>query len=98
MRLGEISQFNSERLVLSPTYRLMLTSFGIAGDPFGPISDRWNVRAWPTVYVIDHEGVIRFKNIIGDELDRAVEGLIREQEAEARSQKVRESKGGIPKL
>jgi mRNA-degrading endonuclease RelE of RelBE toxin-antitoxin system len=39
MRLGEISQFNSERLVLSPTYRLMLTSFGIAWKGFHQV--RW---------------------------------------------------------
>jgi hypothetical protein len=31
--LGEISQFNSERLVLSPTYPLRFTVFGIACHP-----------------------------------------------------------------
>jgi len=27
----------------------------------GPISTRWNVRGWPTLYLIDHKGVIRSK-------------------------------------
>ena len=27
----------------------------------GPISTKWNVRGWPTIYLIDHEGVIRSK-------------------------------------
>jgi hypothetical protein len=26
----------------------------------GPISTRWNVQGWPTVYVLDHEGRIHF--------------------------------------
>ena len=28
----------------------------------GPISKRWNVRGWPTLYVIDAEGKIRHKS------------------------------------
>jgi thiol-disulfide isomerase/thioredoxin len=43
------------------------------------ISHRWNVHSWPTVLLIDHEGVIRHK-FIGrpeeKELDTAVEGLV----------------------
>lgn len=27
----------------------------------GPICKQWNVRAFPTIYVIDHEGIIRRK-------------------------------------
>ena len=41
----------------------------------GPISTTWNVRGWPTVYLIDHEGRIRFKNVRGEkELDEAIDG------------------------
>ena len=32
----------------------------------GPISKAWNVRGWPTIYVIDHKGVIRAKNVRGE--------------------------------
>ncbi len=52
------------------------------GSTSGPISTRWNVRGWPTIYVIDHRGVIRFKNVRGDALDRAIEELVAEAEAE----------------
>ena len=27
----------------------------------GPISTKWNVSGWPTVYILDHEGVIHYK-------------------------------------
>lgn len=52
------------------------------GGPNGPITDRWNVKSWPTVYVLDHKGVIRVKNRREKELDEAVEALVREAEAE----------------
>ena len=32
------------------------------GDTSGPIASRWNVHGWPTVYLIDRKGVIRFKD------------------------------------
>jgi hypothetical protein len=31
------------------------------GDTRGPIARRWNVQGWPTLYLIDGKGVIRFK-------------------------------------
>ena len=46
----------------------------------GPISSRWNVRAWPTIYVLDHQGVIRYKNVRGDALDAAIEELLAEMD------------------
>jgi peroxiredoxin len=27
----------------------------------GPIATKWNVRGWPTLYVVDHKGIIRHK-------------------------------------
>lgn len=30
----------------------------------GPIASRWNVQAWPTLYLLDGKGVIRFKGSI----------------------------------
>jgi hypothetical protein len=44
----------------------------------GPISKKWNVRGWPTIYVLDAEGKIRYKNVRGDDLDRALEKLMAE--------------------
>jgi hypothetical protein len=48
--------------------------------PDGPISRAWNVRGWPTIYVLDAKGTIRFKNLRGDAMDKAVEELLKEGE------------------
>ncbi len=42
----------------------------------GPISKAWGVRGWPTVYMIDHEGIIRHKGVRGAAIDKAVEELV----------------------
>ena len=47
----------------------------------GPIARRWNVTGWPTVYVLDGKGVIRYKQVFDKALDRAVDRLLRETEA-----------------
>jgi hypothetical protein len=44
----------------------------------GPIASTWNVQGWPTIYVLDHHGVIRFQNVRGDDLDEAINTLLRE--------------------
>lgn len=49
-----------------------------------PISANWNVRSWPTSYVIDHRGIIRHRNLKGPELAAAVERLLQEAEADAK--------------
>jgi hypothetical protein len=49
----------------------------------GPISKAWNVSGWPTVYVIDHDGVIRHKSHGGPEMDKVIqECLARAEEAQ----------------
>jgi len=48
------------------------------GGTDGPISTRWNVHAWPTIYVLDAEGKIRFKNVRGEAMDHAVDELMAE--------------------
>tara|TARA_B100000809_G_scaffold86829_1_gene85209 strand:- start:68 stop:385 length:318 start_codon:yes stop_codon:yes gene_type:complete len=52
----------------------------------GPISTAWNVRSWPTIYVLDHKGVIRYKNVRGERMDVAVDTLLEELKAEAGGQ------------
>ena len=51
---------------------------------YGKISDKWGVRGWPTIYVIDHKGVIRHKSLFGKNLEKAITELIAEAEAEAK--------------
>jgi hypothetical protein len=48
------------------------------GRTEGPIATAYNVSAWPTIYVIDHKGVIRFIDVRDKELDEAVEKLLEE--------------------
>ena len=52
----------------------------------GPISMRWNVRGWPSIYLIDHEGRIqnKWRGSPGDEiLDQHIEKLlVRAEKAE----------------
>ena len=48
--------------------------------PGGPIAVAWNVRGWPTVYVIDHQGTIRHKYLHGKRLDEPLEKLVTEAE------------------
>jgi thiol-disulfide isomerase/thioredoxin len=43
-----------------------------------PLLKQWNVRFFPTIYVIDAKGVIRHKQVRGEELEKAVEKLLAE--------------------
>jgi len=36
-------------------------SFWDGGSTQGPIATRWGVQGWPTIYLLDHEGVVRKK-------------------------------------
>ncbi|MBU0637857.1 MAG: TlpA family protein disulfide reductase [Planctomycetes bacterium] len=40
------------------------------------IAKAWNVFAWPTIYIIDHEGVIRYKGLRDEEMEKAVNKLL----------------------
>lgn len=53
-------------------------SFFDGGSTEGPIATQWGVRGWPTIYVLDGEGVIRFRNVRGEAMDAAVETLLNE--------------------
>jgi hypothetical protein len=47
----------------------------------GPIPKAWNVRGWPTIYVLDAEGMIRHKGARGEAMDVAVDALLEEMKA-----------------
>lgn len=57
-------------------------SFWDGGGVHGPIATQWNVRGWPTAYVLDSKGVIRYRWIDGKDLDEAVDLLLAEVENE----------------
>jgi len=50
------------------------------GGTDGPIATAWNVYGWPTTYVLDAKGMIRFKGVRGKALDAAVDELISQME------------------
>ena len=47
----------------------------------GPWARAWNVSGWPTIYVLDHKGVIRHRDLRDEELETAVNALLKELEA-----------------
>jgi hypothetical protein len=56
------------------------------GDTNGPIANQFNVHGWPTLYVIDHRGIIRHKwvGFPGEEpfdsaVNMLVEGALKDQ-------------------
>ena len=57
-------------------------SFFDGGGTGGPIASTWNVSGWPTIYVLDHKGVIRYKNVRGEPMDKAVDALLKEMKKE----------------
>ena len=56
--------------------KITWTSFFDGGGTDGPIATRWGVTGWPTTFVIDHEGVIRARDLRGEPLEKAIEGLL----------------------
>jgi hypothetical protein len=43
----------------------------------GGIIEDWDVQAYPTIYVLDAKGVIRHQNLRGEELEEAVNHLLK---------------------
>lgn len=58
----------------------------------GPISTAWGVGSWPTIFVLDEEGVIRYMNVREEKMDEAVDTLLAELKAK-QAKKAGEAKG-----
>ena len=61
--------------------RMTWRSWWDGGTTDGPIAKQWNVRGWPTIYVLDAKGVIRFRDTREGALDNAVDSLLKELSA-----------------
>jgi AhpC/TSA family len=46
------------------------------GSTSGPIATKWNVQGWPTIYILDEKGIIRYKGARGEAMDKAVNTLL----------------------
>jgi hypothetical protein len=53
----------------------------IDGDTSGPLATKWNVHGWPTIFVIDHKGVIRYRDVRDQQMEDAVLALLKESGA-----------------
>jgi hypothetical protein len=53
----------------------------VDGDTGGPWATKWNVHGWPTIYVLDAKGVIRYRDVRGKEMEEAILKLIAEAKA-----------------
>jgi hypothetical protein len=52
----------------------------------GKVARAYQIRAFPTLYVIDHKGVIQFKSVGHDKkLDSVVEKLVKQAEADKKN-------------
>lgn len=60
------------------TERITWRSWWDGGSTNGPIAKQWNVSGWPTIYVLDHQGAIRYKGVRGESMDKAVDTLLAE--------------------
>jgi peroxiredoxin len=59
-------------------YRSWWDAPGAEGSE-GPLASEWNVLGWPTTYVLDASGVVRFVNLRDEDLLRAVRQLLTDQ-------------------
>ena len=50
------------------------------GSTRGPIAKAWGVTSWPTIYVLDHKGMLRYKDVREETMESAVEKLLNEME------------------
>ena len=51
------------------------------GGTDGPIDKTWNIKGWPTLYVIDAKGIIRHKDLYGAKMQAAAKKLVAETKA-----------------
>ena len=51
----------------------------------GGVLEEWDVRHYPTIYILDVQGVIRHKELHGEELEKAVNSLLQEAKTKTAS-------------
>lgn len=54
------------------------------GGENGPIHSAWNVQAWPTTYVLDAQGIVRWRDSSGEDMEAVVDTLLLTMAARAK--------------
>lgn len=81
--LGVNSDSDRDKLIgIMEEESITWRSWWDGGSTSGPIATRWNAVGWPTMYVIDSKGVIRYRDVRGQELDKAVDALLAEMKGD----------------
>lgn len=81
------SDKNEAKLAASTAALPWQSFWDVPTDDSGAISKAYVVGGWPTVYVIDHAGVIRENRLRGKRLDGPLETYIAKAEAAAKADK-----------
>jgi hypothetical protein len=76
--LGINSDGDAERVKKILADRGITWRQAIDGGTDGPWATRWNVRGWPTIYVLDAKGVIRYRDVRDKDMDEAIAKLLEE--------------------
>ncbi|HLJ94975.1 MAG TPA: TlpA disulfide reductase family protein [Gemmataceae bacterium] len=75
--LGINSDSNREELKkVMEKEQITWRSWWDGGNTRGPIASQWNVQGWPTLYLLDHKGVIVDKSVGSRDMDHRIEQLV----------------------
>ena len=61
--------------------RITWRSFWDGGSTGGPIATRWNVHGWPSIFILDEEGVIRARDLRDEAMEEKVVELLAAKKA-----------------
>jgi hypothetical protein len=50
----------------------------IDGSTSGPLASKWGIQGWPTIFILDAKGVIRYKDLRDQAMEDAVNTLLKE--------------------
>lgn len=79
--LGVNSDTDRERIKEASAHAGITWRSWWAGGIDGAIPQLYRVQRWPTLYLLDSRGTIRFSQVHGPALDEAIEMLVREVES-----------------
>ena len=76
--LGINSDGNAETVKKILAEQAITWRQAIDEDTSGKLATSWNVQGWPTIFVIDSKGVIRYRDVRDQQMEDAVVKLVGE--------------------